>query len=347
VLPPSFPFGGMENPRMTFATPTVIVGDKSLVSLVAHELAHSRSGNLVTNSSWKDIWLNEGFTSYVERRIVEALYGREQADMEDVIGQFGVKHEMESLPPEDQLLALKPLDGRDPDEALTDVPYVKGAWFLTYLEHAYGRANFDAFLRGYFDHFAFQSIDTDTFLAYYKKHLAAKYPGKVSDAQLDAWLNKPGIPDFATAVKSTRFEKVDAARTAWLSGKAAKELDTAKWGTHEWVRFVEGMPEKLDGKQLAELDAAFHFSGTPNGEIAQRWYPLTVKNGYKEARPEIEKFLIGIGRRKLIMPTWEALATTPDGLAFAQGVFVKAKPGYHPITTASVQAALEKVGKKK
>ncbi|HVJ62156.1 MAG TPA: M1 family metallopeptidase [Tahibacter sp.] len=346
VLPPSFPFGGMENPRMTFATPTVIVGDKSLVSLVAHELAHSWSGNLVTNSSWKDIWLNEGFTSYVERRIVESLYGREQADMEDVIGQFGVKQEMAGLAPGDQVLALKPLDGRDPDEALTEVPYVKGAWFLTYLENAYGRATFDAFLRSYFDHFAFQSIDTDTFLAYYTKNLAQKHPGKVSDAQLNEWLTQPGIPAFATAAKSARFDKVDATRTAWLLGKtAAKDLDSAKWGTHEWVRFIEGMPEKLDAKQIADLDAAFHFTGTPNGEIAQRWYPLTVRSGYADARPAIEKFLIGIGRRKLIMPTWEALVATPDGLAFAQSVFEKAKLGYHPITTGSVTAALEKAKK--
>lgn len=346
VLPPSFPFGGMENPRMTFATPTVIVGDKSLVSLVAHELAHSWSGNLVTNSSWKDIWLNEGFTSYVERRIVEALYGREQADMEDVIGQFGVKQEMEGLAPGDQVLALKPLDGRDPDEALTEVPYVKGAWFLTYLENAYGRATFDAFVRGYFDHFAFQSIDTDTFLAYYKKTLAQKHPGKVTDAQLDAWLNQPGIPAFAKAAASARFDKVDAARTAWLAGKTpAKDLDSAKWGTHEWVRFIEGMPEKLDGKQLAEIDEAFKFTGTPNGEIAQRWYPLTVRSGYAKARPAIETFLVSIGRRKLIMPTWEALTATPEGLAFANGVFEKAKLGYHPITTASVTAALEKAKK--
>ena len=343
VLPPSFPFGGMENPRMTFATPTVIVGDKSLVSLVAHELAHSWSGNLVTNSSWKDIWLNEGFTTYVQGRITEAVYGRELADMEDVIGQFGVKEEMKELTPDDQVLALKPLTGRDPDDALTGVPYVKGAWFLTYLEKAYGRATFDAFVRSYFDHYAFQSIDTDTFLDYYRKNLAQKHPGKVSDAQFDAWLNKPGIPDFATAATSPRFDKVDAARAGWLGGKTpAKDLDSAKWSTHEWVRFVEGMPEKLDGKQLAELDAAFHFSGTPNGEIAQRWYPLAVRSGYKEARPEIEKFLVGIGRRKLIMPTWEALIATPDGYAFAEGVFVKARLGYHPITTASVQAALEK-----
>jgi aminopeptidase N len=347
VLPPSFPFGGMENPRMTFATPTVIVGDKSLVSLIAHELAHSWSGNLVTNSTWKDIWLNEGFTSYVERRIVEAIYGREQADMEDVIGQFGVKQEMAGLAPEDQLLALKPLDAaRDPDEALTEVPYVKGAWFLTYLENAYGRATFDAFLRGYFDHNAFKSIDTEDFLAYYKKNLAQKHPGKVSDEQLNAWLNQPGIPAFAKAATSARFDKVDAARASWLDGKTpAKSLESAKWSTQEWVRFIEGMPEKLDGAKLAELDTAFSFTGTPNGEIAQRWYPLTVRSGYDKARPAIEKFLIGIGRRKLIMPTWEALTATPDGLKFAQGVFEQAKVGYHPITTGSVEGVLEKAKK--
>ena len=346
VLPPSFPFGGMENPRMTFATPTVVVGDKSLVSLVAHELAHSWSGNLVTNSTWKDIWLNEGFTSYVERRIVEAIYGREQADMEDVIGQFGLKQELAGLAPADQLLALKPLDGRDPDEALTDVPYVKGAWFLTYLEHAYGRETFDAFLRGYFDHYAFQSIDTDAFLDYYRKNLAQKHPGKVGDAQLDAWLNQPGVPAFAQAATSARFDKVDAARKAWLDGKTpAKSLEHATWSTQEWVRFVEGMPEKLDARQLAELDAAFKFTGTPNGEIAQRWYPLTVRSGYATARPAIGTFLVGIGRRKLVMPTWEALAATPDGLAFANGVFAQAKVGYHPITTASVEAVLEKAKK--
>ncbi|WP_313914696.1 M1 family metallopeptidase [Tahibacter sp.] len=347
VLPPSFPFGGMENPRMTFATPTVIVGDKSLTSLVAHELAHSWSGNLVTNSSWKDIWLNEGFTSYVENRIVEAVYGCEQGDMEDVISQFGLKKEMADLAPNDQLLMLAPLDGRDPDEALTDVAYIKGAWFLTFLEKRYGRPAFDAFLRGWFDAHAFQSVDSDVFITYLQKNLVDKHPGKTKPAELDAWLKQPGLPETAEPAKSARFDKVDAARTEWLDGKRdAAALAAAKWGTQETVRFLEGLPEKLDAKQLTELDGALHFNGTANGEIAQRWYPLTVRSGFAAARPSIEKFLIGIGRRKLIMPTWEALMATPDGLAFAEGVFAKARQGYHPITTGSVQAALDKAKKK-
>lgn len=347
VLPPSFPFGGMENPRMTFATPTVIVGDKSLTSLVAHELAHSWSGNLVTNSSWKDIWLNEGFTSYVENRIVEAVYGREQADMEDVISQFGLKQDMAELKPEDQLLMLAPLTGRDPDDALTQVAYIKGAWFLSFLEKRVGREAFDKFLRGWFDSHAFQSVDSDVFTAYLQKNLLDKHPGKVKPAELDAWLRQPGIPDTAEQAKSARFDKVDAARADLLAGKIKPEQAAGdKWGTQETVRFIEGLPQTLDPKQLAEIDAAFKFTGTSNGELAQRWYPLTVRSGYTAARPAIEKFLTGIGRRKLIMPTWEALAATPDGLTFAEGVFAKARLGYHPITTSSVAATLEKAKKK-
>lgn len=346
VLPPSFPFGGMENPRMTFATPTVIVGDKSLTSLVAHELAHSWSGNLVTNSSWKDIWLNEGFTSYVEGRIVEAVYGREQTEMEDVISQFGLEKEMAELAPNDQLLMLAPLAGRDPDEALTDVAYIKGSWFLSFLEKRVGREKFDVFLRSWFDQHAFQSVDSQVFVDFLQKNLLDKNPGKVKPAEIDAWLRQPGIPESAEAAKSPRFDKVDTARSEWIAGvRTAAALAEAKWSTQESVRFLEGLPQTLDTKKLAELDTALKLNGTSNGEIAQRWYPLTVRSGWLDARPSIEKFLVGIGRRKLVMPTWEALAATPDGLKFAESVFVKAKPGMHPITSSSVQAALEKAKK--
>ncbi len=166
-------------------------------------------------------------------------------------------------------------------------------------------------------------------------------------AEIDAWLKQPGLPETAEAVKSVRFDQVDAARTDWQAGKRdAASLAAAKWGTQETVRFLRRPARKLDAKQLDELDAAFHFNGTANGEIAQRWYPLTVRSGYTKARPAIEKFLIGIGRRKLIMPTWEALMATPEGLTFAEGVFTKARQGYHPITTGSVQAELDKAKKK-
>ena len=341
ILPPSFPFGGMENPRLSFITPTVMVGDKSLVSLIAHELAHSWSGNLVTNASWKDMWLNEGFTSYVENRIVESMYGTERAQMEDVISQFGLEAELKDLPKDRQLLALAPLAGADPDEALTDVAYIKGAWFLQFLEQRFGRETFDAFLRGYFNEFAFQSITTDQFVGYLTKNLLPKNTEAVTEAELDAWLNKPGIPKFATAAKSARFDAVDSARQDFLRGrKAANELATSAWTTQEWVRFLEGMPETVEPEKLVELDGAFAFTNTPNGEIAQRWYPLTVRSDYFEARPAIADFLRRIGRRKLIMPTYEALAASKEGREFARKVYAEAKPGYHPITRTSVEAAL-------
>ncbi|ALN87923.1 cold-active aminopeptidase [Lysobacter capsici] len=343
VLPPSFPYGGMENPRLTFATPTVIVGDKSLVSLVAHELAHSWSGNLVTFSSSKDAWLNEGFTSYVENRIVEALYGKERSDMESVIGRNELAAEFKTIDPKLQALALKPGVLKDPDEASSATVYTKGAWFLQFLEQRYGREVFDPFLRDYFNHFAFQSISTKQFVDYAKANLLAKHPGKVSEAELDEWIYGPGIPKSAPATVSPRFDAVDAARKTWVDGGALPDKAlTAKWTTQEWVHFIEGMPEKLSVEQLTALDAAYKFTGTPNGEIAQRWYPLAVRSGYHQADQAIAAFLTTIGRRKLIMPTYGELVKTPEGLKLAEDTFAKAKPGYHPITTASVEATIAK-----
>jgi aminopeptidase N len=342
ILPPSFPFGGMENPRLSFITPTVMVGDKSLVSLIAHELAHSWSGNLVTNSSWKDIWLNEGFTSYVENRIVEALYGVERAQMEMVIEQASLRRELQTLDAKDQVLVLPPLPGRDPDDALSPVAYIKGAWFLAFLEQRYGREAFDGFLRGYFDRYAFESIDSSVFIAHLRETLMAVQPEAVSESELNAWLFEPGLPVFAVPASSARFAAVDAARQAFLDGeKAPQELGSAEWSTQEWLYFIESLPETLSSAQLIALDEAFRFTGTANGEIAMRWYPLAERSGYFEARPAMAEFLKRIGRRKLIMPLYAALAATPEGKAFAREVFADARPGYHPITSASVEAALK------
>ena len=343
VLPPSFPFGGMENPRLTFATPTVIVGDKSLVSLVAHELAHSWSGNLVTNASWKDIWLNEGFTTYVQGRITESLYGQEMAEMEREIDQNDLLAEVKDMSPADQALALPPLTERDPDEALSNVAYVKGSWFLQFLEQRFGRETFDPFLRGWFDDHAFQSANTDQFVAYLKKNLLPKKPGAVTDAELKAWLDEPGIPAFATKARSRNFSIVDTARIAWLgSTKLPTSQITGEWGTQEWVHFIDGLGKTVPVEKLAALDAAYHFTGTANGEIAMRWYPLAIRSGYSEANEAAGAFIERVGRRKLILPIYAELVKTPEGLAFAKAAFAKAKPGYHPITTGSVQDMLDK-----
>lgn len=342
VLPPSFPYGGMENPRLTFATPTVIVGDKSLVSLVAHELAHSWSGNLVTFATDKDSWLNEGTTTYVQGRITEALYGKDMAEMEEVIDRDELKQEFASIDPKLQRLSLKPGTLADPDDQSSATVYTKGAWFLQFLEKRFGREVFDPWLKGYFDHFSFQSITTSQFRDYLKTNLIDKHPNVVTMQEVDQWLYEPGIPGNAPQVESGRFSTVNAARIAWQgSAKLPDKSITGAWGTQEWVHFLEGMPETLKPEQLQQLDEAYHFTGTPNGEIAMRWYPLAERSGYAAAREEMGKFLERVGRRKLILPVYKALVATPDGLAFAEQVFAKARPGTHPITAGSVEAIID------
>lgn len=343
VLPPSFPYGGMENPRLSFITPTVIVGDKSLVSLIAHELAHSWSGNLVTNASWKDMWLNEGFTSYVENRIVEAIYGEEFANMEWVIARRGLEQEIETARPGLQVLAVHPDDAADPEDTFSSIAYDKGAWFLQFLEERFGRDTLDAFLRGYFDHFAFQSIATPQFVDYLKAELLPQAPNAVTEAELDEWLHQPGIPVSAPQVLSPRLGLVDSARLAWLgSHQLPPPQLTGEWSTQEWIHFLEGMPDTLSLEQMSQLDTAYMFSQTPNGEISMRWFPLAVRSGYAIAYPPMEEFLERVGRRKLIMPVYAALVQTQEGLALAREVLERARPGYHPITTASVEQAIER-----
>lgn len=342
VLPPSFPYGGMENPRLSFITPTVIVGDMSLVSLIAHELAHSWSGNMVTFATPKDQWLNEGVTSYVENRIIEELYGEERADMESVIAYDALRESIDDMPPQSQALAIRPDVQVAAGDPLTDVAYDKGPWFLQFLEQRFGRENFDAFLRSYFDEFAFQSISTEQFADYARANLLEKYPGKVTQKEFEQWLYEPGIPATAPRVLSPRLGLVDSARLAWLgSAELPPPALTSEWTTQEWVHFLEALPDTLRIEQLEQLDAAYEFTGTANGEIAQRWYPLAVRSGYTQANEAIAAFLQRVGRRKLIMPTYEALVQTEPGLAFASEVFAKARPGYHPITTGSVQETID------
>ena len=336
VLPPSFPFGGMENPKLTFATPTVLAGDKSLVSLVAHELAHSWSGNLVTNATWRDFWLNEGVTTYIERRIVEDLYGPERAAMERALGYGELRNELKTLAPRDQFLHIN-LDGRDPDEGMTRVPYEKGALFLTSLEQAAGRPKFDAFLKSYFDEFEFDSITTGDFREWLKVHLLTGDPDASVKVDLDAWLEKPGLPADAPEPKSDRFGKVEAAANDFARGAvAAGAIDTSKWTTQEWVHFLRSLPGPLSSEQMAALDRAFKLTDRGNAEVAQQWLVLTVRNRYAPADARLDNFLTTIGRRKFLMPLYEALLKTPGGAAKARAIFARARPFYHPIAAESV-----------
>ncbi len=341
VLPPSFPFGGMENPMLTFATPTILAGDKSLVSLVAHELAHSWSGNLVTNATWRDFWLNEGFTTYLERRIIEAVYGQPRREMEATLGRHSLEEEMLAMEARDQILHVD-LKGRDPDDGFTGVPYEKGALFLRHLEETVGREKFDRFVRGYFDNHAFQSITTETFVNYLNKNLLEQNPNLVNRADVNEWIYKAGLPKNAPQPKSDAFAKVKAQAQSWLRNDiTASGIKPEAWTTQEWLHFLTSLPSNLGAEKMAELDLAFNLSKIGNSEIAFQWLLMSIKNNYAAANPRLEEFLTTIGRRKFVRPLFEELAKTPDGKNRAVAIYTKARPGYHPITVSSVDGILK------
>jgi leukotriene-A4 hydrolase len=340
VMPPSFPAGGMENPRLSFITPTIIAGDKSLVSVIAHELAHSWAGNLVGNATWRDLWLNEGFTDYMESRIMASVYGEQRASMEAVLGLNSLRADLARLKPADQILAID-LRDRDPGEVFSEIPYEKGRLFLNYLDAKFGREHFDAFLRGYFDHFSFKSITTEQFLAYLQENLLDRFPGTVTRDQVNAWVFDPGLPADAVLPVTTMFQPVDEARAAWLAGKLPPKKFGADWIAQQWLYFLNDMPATLKPAQMAELDKAFGFSKSANAEIAHRWFKLVIVNDYQPSYPRLEEYLNTVGRRKLIAPLYEALMKTPAGTQVAKRVFAKARPGYHPETVKAIEAIVD------
>lgn len=341
ILPPSFPWGGMENPRLTFATPTVIAGDKSLVALVAHELAHSWSGNLVTNATWNDAWLNEGFTVYFENRIMEAVYGEERAAMERGIGLGDLRDALANLPQPGDGSLTQDYSGRDPDDAFSQVPYEKGALFLRQLEARFGREVLDAFLTEWFTSRAFTSVSTPDFLAYLRSGLMARHPGRIDEAFIEAWLTGTGIPADAVLPESDAFARVDAQRTAWEQGsRDTRALEVEGWTVQEWLHFLDGLARPLATARLAELDARFGLTASRNAEIAHAWFRLAIASDYAPARPALERYLTGIGRRKLIVPLYRELAKTPEGLAFAQRVYAIASPSYHVVARDTIEPLL-------
>lgn len=302
VLPPSFPYGGMENPCLTFATPTILAGDRSLVSLVAHELAHSWSGNLVTNATWRDFWLNEGFTVYVERRILERIYGAERAQMEAALARGELLREMAGMEARDQVLHID-LSGRDPDEGCTLVPYEKGALFLTAIEQTVGRPHFDWFIRAYFDRFAFQSITTEQFTEYLRKELPEAAP------LIEEWIERPGIPASAPAAPEPVFTGT----------------------THQALHLL-----RTTERPMEELDREHKFTESKNAEILSQWLLLAVQRNYAPAFGKLEEFLLTVGRRKFIKPLYaELMKANP---ALAQRIYARARAAYHPIAQATIDA---------
>ncbi len=339
VLPPSFPFGGMENPRLTFATPTVLAGDKSLVSLVAHELAHSWSGNLVTNATWRDFWLNEGFTTYFEQRIMEKVFGPERSRLEKQLARDELERELKDLPEWQEVLHID-LRGKHPDDGFSGVPYEKGSLFLQRLEQAFGRERFDAFLRSWFDSHAFRSVTTADLVAALKQNLFPADPAAAARIDLAAWLDRPGLPADAPRTTSEALTRVDAERQRWVSGTPAAQLDTKGWVTQQWQHFIKLLPEDVAPTRLSELDQAFHFTRTGNSEILSDWLLLAIRRGYHAADERLSEFLLTCGRRKFLKPLYTELAKTEEGRQRARAIYTRARPHYHAVSTGTIDQIL-------
>ncbi len=346
VLPPAFPFGGMENPRVTFATPTILAGDRSLVALIAHELAHSWSGNLVSNATWRDLWLNEGFTVYIERRIVESVYGPERAEIQAVLGRQDLEHTLVDLAerPGDQVLHVD-LGGREPDDVFSDVPYEKGYLFLRRLEQAYGREAFDAFVNRWFDGHAFTSQTTEALQEFVTAELLTKHtplPGQ-SAPDVALWLSTPGLLPDAPLAHAGALDAVAAAAVALARGETStRKLVTTDWSPQHWIFFLRSLPlAGVDAlRVLGDLDAAFHLTDSSNNEVLGEWLVLAAKYGYRAADARIDRFLNEVGRRKYLTPIYTALLATAAGQQLAHAVYPRARVGYHAITRRTLDALL-------
>jgi hypothetical protein len=342
VLPPSFPFGGMENPRLTFATPTILAGDRSLTSLVAHELAHSWSGNLVTNATWEDFWLNEGFTVYFENRIMEALKGREYSEMLALLSLQDLQAEVAEMTANNQAgdthLKLD-LRNRNPDDGVTTIAYEKGYYFLRWLEEKAGRDIWDKFLIRYFQDNAFKSMTTEQFLKYLKRNLIEKQHINIYQDELDEWVYQSGLPESLPKPVSEKFLEVDQALNNWLDSGSLPATD--QWSTHEWLHFIRGLPKDSDTTSLSLLDQAFRLTSSGNAEIQAAWYEKAIATNYQAAFPAMAVFLKEVGRRKFLTPLYKALATTEDGKKFALEVYLEARPNYHFVSVNSIDDILD------
>ncbi|MFV1920177.1 M1 family metallopeptidase [Sphingomonas sp. MJ1 (PH-R8)] len=335
VLPPSFPFGGMENPTLTFATPTIITGDKSNVDVIAHELAHSWSGNLVTNATWSDSWLNEGFTTYFENRIDEALYGQERAATLADLSWDDLQRDLKEAKPEQTRLH------GDPEGTFGQLDYTKGSTFLRTIEYTVGRARWDAYLRSYFDRHAFQPQTSANFLKDLRANLIRGDSALEEKLQLDAWVYQPGLPANAVHVKSATLAKIDQVLERVNGGAPIASIDASRWSTQEWLRFLNGLPRQQSAARLAELDQAFRLSTSTNAYIRSAWLVLAIGNRYQPAIASAEQFLPSVGRNLLITPVYRALKAQGDwGMPVARRIFDRARAGYHPVTAGAIAQLL-------
>eukprot|EP00927_Polykrikos_kofoidii_P049772 TRINITY_DN43785_c0_g1_i1.p1 TRINITY_DN43785_c0_g1~~TRINITY_DN43785_c0_g1_i1.p1 ORF type:complete len:623 (-),score=111.48 TRINITY_DN43785_c0_g1_i1:103-1971(-) len=316
LLPRSFIFGGMENPNMTFFSSALMTGDGSLLTTLAHEITHAWSGNLVTNAKWKDFWLNEGFTRYIERRILGRLRGKAFRGLLLTVGYNDLVRTVQLLTScgENQFTALEPeLVGIDPGRAFSRIPYEKGSLFLFYLEGIVGGEEaMTEWLKTYFSDFARQSIETADFKKHFCNFFDERNPAALKGVDWDAWLHGRGLPSFdlksyadQSLVKDTR----DLA-DRWLSGgtslmvkpepEGVSSNDLVSWQSQQIMVFLDNLinagPCKMPKERLGCMDELYCFTQTRNVEVSFRWLHLCMMNRREECLPAVEAFVSNNGR---------------------------------------------------
>ena len=343
ILPPSFPYGGMENPRLSFLTPSLLAGDRSLVAVVAHELAHSWSGNLVTNQTWRDGWLNEGWTSYLEYRLMQVIYDEDRANEENLISYEELLLNFETIDPRYQALAPRDED-LDPEEGQGTIAYHKGNLFLQYLENRFGRETFDRFITDYFDEFAFQVITTEDFVDFLDERLLSAHDGIVTRAQVEKWMYEPGLPDDALLPSSANLERAAELAALWSRGEIeTSDLPVSDWSPQATIHFINSLDADLPTEKLVEIDAALDLSQTKNAEIGRTWFIQVAKRQHRPAYEHLAVHLQRFGRTRLVRPVYIALAENGADLDLANELFSNARGDYHPLTNTSIERALNKV----
>ena len=348
VLPPSFPFGGMENPCLTFLSPTLLAGDRSLINVMIHEMTHSWIGNLVTNANWSHFWLNEGINVYYERRVGAALYGDDHLQLASIEGLKDLEGYVKGIGEQHPYSVLVTnLEGIDPDDAYSSLYYEKGYFLCLYLEQLLGLEFMGYFFKEYVKTFRLKSITTDNFLDLLKAKVQEKFPEdgleKLKQVDWDGWLYKPGVLPQQPKLDYTEYNVVKALATEYFNNldnpeklASHEELSSGKWETIKVLLFFEVFGElvKNDKKKISEstldwLDNKYKFSDR-NAEIACKWFQLCITQGYTKVDAKIEAFLTTIGRMKFVRPLFKAL-TDSGRTDFAKSIYEKNKGSKHSL----------------